>query len=169
MNAHVKSILLVENDALETELTLTRVAKQNLVNQVVVARNDREALDYLDQRGKFSVRPHGHAVVVRLDLKFPKVHGLEVVKIIRPHEHLKAIPAVMLCSACETPALKKCYRHSEEACAVKPVDSKDLMQSIKQLGLFWGAVNEPPPDVPQNQWGGGAACEGEFMTSKEGA
>ena len=168
MNAHVKSILLVENDAQDTELTLTRVAKHNLVNQVVVARNDREALDYLDQRGKFSVRPHGHAVVVRLDLKFPKVHGLEVVKIIRPHEHLKAIPAVMLCSACETPALKKCYRHSEEACAVKPVDSKDLMQSIKQLGLFWGAVNEPPPDVPQDQWEV-SAREGKFMASKERA
>ena len=85
-----------------------------------------------------------------------------------PHEHLKAIPVVMLCSACETSALKKCYRHSEEACAVKPVDSKDLMQSIKQLGLFWGAVNEPPPDVPQDQWEV-SAREGKFMASKERA
>lgn len=168
MKANVKSSLRVANDARDMELTLTRVARQDLVNKVVVAGHGRDALDYLHRRDKFSVRPHGNTVVVLLDLKLPKVHGLEVVKIIKPHELLKTVPVVTLSSARETPALKKCHRHGEEACAVKPVDSKDFMQSIQQLGLLGSAINEPPPDVPQNQ-SAILAREGEFMTSKEGA
>ena len=168
MKASVKSILLVANVALDVELTLTGVAKQNLVSKVVVACHGRDALDYLHRRGKFSVRPHGNTVVVLLDLKVPKVHGLEVVKIIKPHELLKTVPAVTLSSARETPALKKCHRHVEEACAGKPVDSKDFMPSIQQLGLFGAAINEPPPDVPQDQ-SAILARGGEFMASKEGA
>ena len=98
----------------------------------------------------------------------PKVHGLEVVKTIKPPELLKTVPVVTLSSARETPALQKCHRRVEEASAVKPVDSKDFMQSIQQLGLLGSAINEPPPDVPPDQ-AAILAREGEFMTSKEGA
>ena len=168
MKANVKSSLRVANDARDMELTLTGVAKQDPVNKVVVAGQGRDALDYLHRRDKFSVRPHGNTVVVLLDLKLPKVHGLEVVKTIKPPELLKTVPVVTLSSARETPALQKCHRRVEEASAVKPVDSKDFMQSIQQLGLLGSAINEPPPDVPPDQ-SAILAREGEFMTSKEGA
>jgi len=142
----IKSILLVEDDPHDVELTLAGMKEHGLANTVVVVRNGEEALDYLYRRGEFSGRSDGNPVVVLLDNKMPKVTGLEVLKIIKADEHLKVIPVVVLSSSRETPDLAECYRHGVNAYVVKPVDFSDFMQAIKQLGLFWAAINEPPPD-----------------------
>ena len=146
MNPTIKNILLVEDDPRDVELTLAGLAEHNLANKVVLARDGEEALDYLYYRGKFSTRTGGRPVVVLLDIKMPKVSGLEVLKAIKADEQLKVIPVVILSSSRETPDLVECYRHGVNAYVVKPVDFADFMQAIKQLGLFWAAVNELPPD-----------------------
>jgi len=147
MNAIIKNILLVEDDPRDVELTLAGLAEHNLANKVVVVHDGEEALDYLYQRGKFSTRAGGRPVVVLLDIKMPKVTGLEVLKIIKADEQLKMIPVVVLSSSRETPDVVECYRHGVNAYVVKPVDFADFMKAIKQLGLFWAAINEPPPDT----------------------
>lgn len=146
MNPKINDILLVEDDACDVELTLAGLAEHNLANKVVVVRNGDEALDYLYQRGKFSTREGGRPVIVLLDIKMPKITGLEVLKIIKADEQLKSIPVVVLSSSRETPDLAECYRHGVNAYVVKPVDFADFMQAIKQVGLFWAAINEPLPD-----------------------
>jgi CheY-like chemotaxis protein len=147
MKTRIKSILLVEDDPRDVELTLAGLQEHHLANAVVVVRDGEEALDYLYLRGKFSARDGGRPVVVLLDLKMPKVTGLEVLKIIKADEYLKTIPVVMLSSSRETPDLVECYRHGVNAYVVKPVDFGEFMHAIKQLGLFWAAVNEPHPDT----------------------
>jgi CheY-like chemotaxis protein len=146
MSHKIRSILLVEDDARDVELTLAGLAEHNLANKVVVVRDGEEALDYLYRRGKFSAREGSRPVVVLLDIKMPKVTGLEVLKIIKADEHLKTIPVVVLSSSREASDLEESYRHGVNAYVVKPVDFGEFMQAIKQLGLFWAAVNEPPPD-----------------------
>jgi CheY-like chemotaxis protein len=151
MNPIIKNILLVEDDPRDVELTLAGLAEHNLANKVIVARNGEEALDYLYYQGKFSTRTSGRPVVVLLDIKMPKVTGLEVLKVIKADEHLKMIPVVVLSSSRETPDLVEAYRHGVNAYVVKPVDFADFMQAIKQLGLFWAAVNELPPDTSNKE------------------
>jgi CheY-like chemotaxis protein len=140
----IKKILLVEDDPRDVELTLAALAEHNLANQVVVARDGAEALDYLYYRGKFKTRGNGQPVLVLLDLKLPKVSGLEVLKIIKADEHLKIIPVVVLSSSRETPDVVECYRHGVNAYVVKPVDFAEFMKAVKLLGIFWAAINEPP-------------------------
>jgi len=147
MNSRIKNILLVEDDPRDVELTLAGLAEHNLANKVVVAHNGEEALDYLYHRGHYRTRAGGNPVVVLLDIKMPKLAGLEVIKIIKADEQLKTIPVVILSSSRETPDLAECYRHGVNAYVVKPVDFDDFMHAIKELGLFWAAVNEPPPDT----------------------
>jgi CheY-like chemotaxis protein len=151
MNSRIKNILLVEDDARDVELTLTGLAEHNLANKVVVVRDGEEALDYLYHRGKFSTRVGGNPVVVLLDIKMPKITGLEVLKILKADEELKIIPVVMLSSSRETPDLVECYRNGVNAYVVKPVDFSDFMKAIKELGLFWAAVNETPPDTAKRE------------------
>jgi CheY-like chemotaxis protein len=153
MNPIIKNILLVEDDPRDVELTLAGLAEHNLANKVIVARNGEEALDYLYYRGKFSTRTSGRPVVVLLDIKMPKVTGLEVLKVIKADEHLKMIPVVVLSSSRETPDLVESYRHGVNAYVVKPVDFADFMQAIKHLGLFWAAVNELPPETSRREVG----------------
>ena len=127
------------------ELTLAALEEHHLANQVAVVRDGAEALDYLYSRGKFKARAAGLPVLVLLDLKLPKVSGLEVLKIIKADEHLKIIPVVVLTSSRETPDVAECYRHGVNAYVVKPVDFAEFMKAVKQLGIFWAAINEPPP------------------------
>jgi CheY-like chemotaxis protein len=141
----IKNILLVEDDLRDVELTLTALAEHNLANKVLVVNNGEEALDYLYCRGKFKTRATGNPVVVLLDLKMPKVNGLEVLKILKADDHLKTIPIVVLTSSRETPDLIECYKHGVNAYVVKPVDFGEFVTAVKQLGVFWAAVNEPPP------------------------
>ncbi len=141
-----KNILLVEDDPQDAELTLAALEEYRLGNQVAVVDNGAEALDYLYRRGKFTARAGGNPVVVLLDLKMPKVDGLEVLKAIKADEHLKVIPVVVLSSSRETSDLAECYQHGVNAYVVKPVDFGEFMRAVKQLGIFWAAINEPPPN-----------------------
>jgi CheY-like chemotaxis protein len=142
---NIKSILLAEDDPRDVELTLAALEENHLANKVAVVGNGEEALDYLYRRGKFKMRAGGNPIVVLLDNKMPKVNGLEVLKTIKADEHLKTIPVVVLTSSRETPDLIEFYNHGVNAYVVKPVDFSEFMKSVKQLGIFWAAVNEPPP------------------------
>ncbi len=141
----IKSILLVEDDIRDVELTLTALAEHNLANKVAVVHDGAEALDYLYHRGIFQTRTGGNPVVVLLDNKMPKVSGLEVLKTMKADPHLRTIPVVVLTSSRETPDLHEFYKHGVNAYVVKPVDFNEFMAAVKQLGVFWAAINEPPP------------------------
>jgi len=141
----IKNILLVEDDLRDVELTLAALEEHHLANKVFVVRDGAEALDYLYHRGPFAARANGNPVVVLLDNKMPKVSGLEVLKIMKADEQLKSIPVVVLTSSRETPDLIEFYKHGVNAYVVKPVGFPEFMQAVKQLGVFWAAVNEPPP------------------------
>ena len=138
-------ILMVEDDSKDVELTLTALEDYNLANEVVVARDGEEALDYLYCRGKFSTRSHDNPAVILLDLKLPKVDGLEVLKQIKSDENLRFIPVVVLTSSKEEKDLVTSYKLGVNAYVVKPVDFHQFVNAIKELGMFWAIVNEPPP------------------------
>ena len=142
---NIKNILLVEDDPADVELTLAALEDNHLANRVAVVENGEEALDYLYRRGKFKMRSGGNPIVVLLDNKMPKVNGVEVLKTIKADEHLKIIPIVVLTSSRETPDLVEFYKHGVNAYVVKPVEFSEFMKAIKQLGIFWAAINEPPP------------------------
>ena len=144
----IKNILLVEDDPRDVELTLAALEEHHLANQVAVVRDGEAALDYLYRRGEFKTRAAGNPVVVLLDLKMPKVSGLEVLKIVKTDEHLKIIPIVVLTSSRETPDVDGCYQHGVNAYVVKPVDFAEFMKAVKQLGIFWVAINEPCGIIP---------------------
>ena len=141
----IKRILLAEDNPNDVELTLTALAEFHLANEVVVARDGGEALDYLYRRGSFADRPQGHPAVVLLDLKMPKVDGLEVLRQLKADPNLKSIPIVMVTSSREETDLVKSYELGANAYVVKPVDFQDFVRAVKDLGSFWAVVNEPPP------------------------
>jgi len=143
----IKNILLVEDDRRDVELTLAALEEHHLANKVFVVHDGAEALDYLYHREKFKTRAPGNPVVVLLDNKMPKVSGLEVLKTMKADEHLMLIPVVVLTSSRETPDLVEFYKHGVNAYVVKPVDFSEFMEAVKKLGIFWAAVNEPPPDT----------------------
>lgn len=168
--SHLKKILLVEDDPRDVELTLAALEEHHLANKVAVVRDGAEALDYLYSRGEFATRAGGNPILVLLDLKLPKVNGLEVLKTIKADEHLKIIPVVVLSSSRETPDLIKCYQHGVNAYVVKPVDFGEFMQAVKQLGIFWAAVNEPPPHTGRGEASipsGEVLCHGTKETQYE--
>jgi CheY-like chemotaxis protein len=142
---NIQHILIAEDDPLDEKLTMTALEEYNLANKVVAVRDGAEALDYLYCRGKFGTRPPGNPVAVLLDLKMPKVSGMEVLKAMKADEHLKMIPIVVLTSSREELDMIECYKHGVNAYVVKPVDFSDFMKAVKSLGVFWAAVNEPPP------------------------
>ena len=138
-------ILLVEDDPKDVELTLTALEEYNLANEVVVARDGEEALDYLYRRGSFTNRSNGNPAVMLLDLKLPKVDGLEVLQLIKSDEKLRMIPVVVLTSSREESDMAASYRLYVNAYVVKPVDFHEFVNAIRELGIFWAIVNEPPP------------------------
>jgi DNA-binding response OmpR family regulator len=142
---NLKRILLVEDDPKDVELTLTGLAEYNLVNEVVVTRDGEEALDYLYRRGNHKTRMNGNPAVMLLDLKLPKVNGFEVLEQVRADENLKMIPVVILTSSHEERDLVKGYKLGVNAYVVKPVDFHQFVNAIKEVGVFWAVVNEPPP------------------------
>jgi CheY-like chemotaxis protein len=141
----IHSILLVEDNPQDVELTLAALAEYHLANEVVVATDGAEALDYLYRRHRFALSPPGHPAVILLDLKMPKVDGLEVLRTIKRDDQLKTIPVVMLTSSREEPDLLKAYALGVNAYVVKPVDFQGFVQAVKQIGVFWTVHNEPPP------------------------
>jgi CheY-like chemotaxis protein len=138
-------ILLVEDDLKDVELTLTALDEYNLANEVIVARDGEEALDYLYSRGNFKSRINGNPALILLDLKLPKVDGLEVLRHIKSDENLKMIPVVMLTSSREERDIVESYKLGVNAYVVKPVNFHEFVDSIKELGIFWAIINEPPP------------------------
>ena len=138
-------ILLVEDDPRDVELTLTALGEYNLANEVVVTRDGEKALDYLYSRGEFSTRSHDNPAVMLLDLKLPKIDGLEVLQQIRSDERLKLIPVVVLTSSLEEKDMIRSYQLGVNAYVVKPVDFHEFVNAIKELGVFWAVINEPPP------------------------
>ena len=143
---NTRNILLVEDDPLDVDLTLAALDEYKLAKNVFVVHDGAEALDYLYRRGKFKTRTGSNPMVVLLDNKMPKVSGLEVMKIIKADKVLKAIPIVVLTSSREAPDLVEFYQHGANAYVVKPVDASEFMKAVGQLGVFWGAVNEPLPE-----------------------
>jgi DNA-binding response OmpR family regulator len=141
----IKRILLVEDDPKDVELTLAGLAEYNLANEVVVARDGEEALDYLYRRGNYATRPNGSPAVMLLDLKLPKLNGFEVLEQVRADENFKMIPVVILTSSHEERDLVKGYKLGVNAYVVKPVDFHQFVNAIKELGAFWAVINEPPP------------------------
>jgi len=138
-------ILLVEDDPKDVELTLTALEEYNLANEVVVVGDGEEALDYLYHRGNFMRRAGENPAVLLLDLKLPKVDGLEVLQKIKSDDDLKIIPVVVLTSSHEERDMVTSYKLGVNAYVVKPVDFHEFVNAIKELGVFWAVINEPPP------------------------
>jgi len=142
-----RRILLVEDDPRDVELTLSALEDYKLANEVVVCRDGQEALDYLFCRGKFSNRINENPAVLLLDLKLPKVNGLEVLQQIKSDERLRMIPVVMLTSSHEEKDMVRSYQLGVNAYVVKPVDFHEFINAVKELGMFWAVINAPPPEV----------------------
>ena len=142
--SEVKRILLVEDSKQDVELTLSALQECRLANEVVVARDGAEALDYLHRRGKFSNRGEAEPGVVFLDLKLPKVGGLEVLRQMKTDERFKNVPVVILTSSREEQDLAQSYQLGGNAYVVKPIDFQQFTATIKELGLFWAIINEAP-------------------------
>jgi CheY-like chemotaxis protein len=138
-------ILLVEDDSRDVELTLTALEDYKLANEVIVCRDGQEALDYLFSRGRFSDRVKENPAVMLLDLKLPKVDGLEVLQQVKADERLRMIPVVMLTSSHEEKDMMRSYKLGVNAYVVKPVDFHEFINAVKELGMFWAVINEPPP------------------------
>lgn len=145
MVTELKRILMIEDDVNDVELALTALAEYNLANEVVVVHDGEEALDFLNCRGDYKMRLPGNPAVVLLDLKLPKVDGIQVLRQIKSDESLKEIPVVVLTSSREDTDLTECYKLGANAYVVKPVDFQQFVEAVKQLGAFWAVVNEPPP------------------------
>ena len=141
----LKRIMLVEDSARDVELTLATLEEHNLANEVIVTRDGAEALDFLYRRGNFATRSSGNPAVILLDIKMPKVDGLEVLRHIKADSNLNMIPVVMLTSSREEKDLIESYRLGVNAYVVKPVDFDKFVKVVSELGLFWAVINETPP------------------------
>lgn len=143
----LRPILLVEDNPKDIELTLEALAEHNLANRVITVKDGVEAMEYLRCEGQYKTRRKGHPAVILLDIKMPRMDGMEVLKAIRGDEKLRTIPVVMLTSSREEPDLKKCYELGVNAYVVKPVDFKNFVDAVKEIGAFWALMNELPPDA----------------------
>ena len=140
-------ILLAEDDVQDAELTLEALSESHLAEQVCVVHDGEEALNYLFRRGKFETRLKGNPVVILLDLKLPKIDGLEVLEKIKSDSDLKKIPVVILTSSKMEKDIIESYKKGANAYVVKPVGFKEFSNTIKNLGTFWARINEPPIEI----------------------
>jgi CheY-like chemotaxis protein len=141
----LKRILLAEDNKNDVELTLSALEEYNLANEVVVVRDGVEVLDYLFQRGQFATHANGIPAVILLDLKMPRMDGLEALRQVRAEPRFKHVPVVMITSSREEQDLVRSYELGVNAYVVKPVDFQKFVECIKQIGFFWALINEPPP------------------------
>jgi CheY-like chemotaxis protein len=149
----LKRILLVEDDPMDAEMTLKALAAHHLANEVLHLRDGAEALDFFYRRGAFAGRPNGNPAVVLLDLKMPKVDGLGVLRQIKDDPDLKTIPVVVMTSSREDRDLQAAYQLGVNAYVVKPVKFPEFVDAVKQVGVFWAVLNEPPPgSVSRGDW-----------------
>jgi CheY-like chemotaxis protein len=140
-----KRILIVEDDQKDVELTVNALGEHNLANDIFIARDGVEALDYLYRRGAFAQEAEGDPIVILLDLKMPKMDGIQVLRQIKSDKNLQMIPVVILTSSRESQDLEACYQLGANAYVVKPVKFSDFIEAIRQVGIFWALINEPPP------------------------
>lgn len=140
-----KTILLVEDNPEDVELTIEALSEYKLANNVVPVSDGVQAMEYLLCEGEYINRKKGNPAVIILDIKMPRMDGMEALKAIRNNEELKQIPVVMLTSSREDPDLKKCYALGANAYVVKPVDSGEFNGAVKNIGIFWAVLNEQPP------------------------
>src|SRR6201987_188737 len=138
-------ILIVEDDPKDVELTLAALDEYNLANEVVVTRDGQDALDYLYCRGKYDARPSDNPAVILLDLKLPKIDGLEVLQQIKSDERMKMVPVVVLTSSHEERDMMTSYQLGVDAYVVKPADFHEFVNAVKELGMFWAVINQPAP------------------------
>ena len=141
----LKRILLIEDSPNDVELTIEALAEHNLANDITVVKDGEEALEYLYCQGQYAERMAGNPAVILLDLKLPKINGLEVLKRIRADNALKLIPVVVLTSSQEETDRVESYRLGVNAYVVKPIDFHRFVDAVKVLGVFWAVINEPPP------------------------
>jgi CheY-like chemotaxis protein len=141
----LKTILLAEDNPNDAELTIEALKENNLANRVVTVTDGVEALEYLNYEGKYKDRKRGNPAVLLLDIKMPRMDGIEVLEAIRSNVKLKMLPVVMLTSSREEPDLKKCYSLGVNAYVVKPVNFRDFLDAVKHIGVFWAILNEQPP------------------------
>ncbi len=139
----IKKLLLVDDDPNDVELTIAALTDNNIVNDILVARDGAEALDYLKKRNKYENNKDPLPVVVLLDLKMPKIDGLEVLEFMKSDKKLKTVPVVILSSSRESKDLKRCYELGVNAYVVKPVKFENFIESVKNIGIFWVMINEP--------------------------
>lgn len=142
----LKRILLAEDDPNDAELTLMALAEYHLANEVLTVGDGAEALDFLFRRGRYAGRSDSNPGVILLDVKMPKVNGIEVLRQIKSDPELKVVPVVMLTSSREETDLIDSYNLGANAYVVKPVDFHAFAEAVKRLGVFWALVNEPPPN-----------------------
>jgi CheY-like chemotaxis protein len=145
MMVEIRTILFAEDNPRDVELTLEALGDHNLANNVIVVRDGVETMEYLRCEGKYKQRKPGNPAVLLLDIKMPRMDGIEVLRTIRNNNELKTIPIVMLTSSREEQDLIKSYELGVNAYVVKPVDFKEFIEAVKQLGVFWAVINEVPP------------------------
>ncbi|MDD5261229.1 MAG: response regulator [Methylacidiphilales bacterium] len=145
---NLKRLLLAEDNENDIELTLAALRKCKLANEVDVVRDGAEVLDYLYRKGVHAGRPNGLPSVMLLDLKMPRMDGLEVLQQIKSDPGLKRLPVVMLTSSTQEEDLIRSYDLGVNAFVVKPVDFSQFVEAIHRLGVFWALVNQTAPDRP---------------------
>jgi CheY-like chemotaxis protein len=145
MMVEIRTILFAEDNPRDVELTLEALGDHNLANNVIVVRDGVETMEYLRREGKYKQRKTGNPAVLLLDIKMPRMDGIEVLRAIRSDKLLKMLPVVMLTSSREEQDLIKSYELGVNAYVVKPVDFKEFIEAVKQLGVFWAVINEVPP------------------------
>ncbi len=141
----LKPIVLIEDSAQDVELTIAALTRARLANEVIILRDGEEAIEYLCCKGRHEMREKGNPALVLLDIKLPKVDGLEVLSYVKHDPELKSIPVVMLTSSQEEPDLAKSYELGANGYVVKPVRFQDFAKAVQDLGGFWAVLNEPPP------------------------
>ena len=146
MMVEIRTILFAEDNPKDVELTLEALGDHNLANNVIVVRDGVETMDYLRCEGKYKQRKTGNPAVLLLDIKMPRMDGLEVLQAIRNDNRLKMLPVVILTSSREEQDLIKSYELGVNAYVVKPVDFKEFIEAVKQVGVFWAVINEVPPE-----------------------
>ena len=145
MITDVRTILLAEDSENDVELSIAALRENHVLNDVIVTRDGAETLDYLYRRNSFSTRPGGNPALLLLDLKMPKVDGLEVLRQIKSDAQLRTIPVVVLTSSRQEQDLLRSYNLGVNAYVVKPVEFGEFVNAVKSIGVFWAVVNEPPP------------------------
>jgi CheY-like chemotaxis protein len=142
----LRTILLAEDNPKDVELTLEALSEHNLANQVTVVKDGVDAMEFLRCEGKYKLRRPGNPAVLLLDIKMPRMDGIEVLQALRSDPALKMLPVVMLTSSRDEPDLKRSYELGANAYVVKPVDFRDFIEAVKQVGVFWAVINELPPE-----------------------